>query len=456
MASLLLIAPLLALAATFDAAVAHGRMLVAFVENWKACPSVEKIKGYDKAIVSFTVSYTWNPGKNQCDQSCTISTPATCDNRARPDLIEAWRQAGTKVLLSFGGAGMGGSWAGDRNDCWEYCCGRADSVVSQLVSIVRSQGFDGVDIDYEYFHSDQSDQFLKALTTGLRGALPAGKILSHAPMDGDVIPGKRYFNVLKEVASSVDYLLPQYYNGPTRPTRDLAGAVTHMGNLVNGIFGGDASKVVFGFCIADCSATGSNVDGAQAASVLQSVARAFPEYGGAFLWAASDDNGWSDSVKRLFASAAATPTTAPTSTTAPITAPTTAPTLVPTMAPTMAPTTAPTMSPTMSPTSAPTASPTPMEPGAGQKPAKCARDVSHHGSHFVGPCSRCLAANGVCYGGGLYDSEGYCTQWPANTWCGKLALMETRQAKGRQHAFRGTALVQTMSPLSRTVLGDEL
>ncbi|CAK0848202.1 unnamed protein product, partial [Prorocentrum cordatum] len=251
-----------------------SKQLVAFVENWLPCPSLDKIRGYDKVIVSFAVSYTWSPTKNQCDQSCTIGVPATCDNQAKPDLIETWRQAGTKVLLSFGGAGMGGSWAGDVNDCWEYCFGRVDSVVSRLVEIIDSQGFDGVDMWLPaYDHTDTSSQFLKDLTTGLRAALPPGKIISHAPMDGDIAAGAPYFRVLQEVASSVDYLLPQYYNGPLRPAIDTQPAIEHMGHLVDDIFGGDASKVVFGFCIADCSGTGSNVDGSQAAAILQDVRR---------------------------------------------------------------------------------------------------------------------------------------------------------------------------------------
>ena len=71
--------------------------MVAFVENWLPCPSLDKIRGYDKVIVSFAVSYVWNPTKNQCDQSCNIGMPATCNNQAQPDLIEKWQQAGTKV-----------------------------------------------------------------------------------------------------------------------------------------------------------------------------------------------------------------------------------------------------------------------------------------------------------------------------------------------------------------------
>ncbi|CAK0827340.1 unnamed protein product, partial [Prorocentrum cordatum] len=395
-----------------------SKQLVAFVENWLPCPSLDKIRGYDKVIVSFAVSYTWNPTKNQCDQSCTIGVPATCDNQAKPDLIETWRQAGTKVLLSFGGAGMGGSWAGDVNDCWEYCFGRVDSVVSRLVEIIDSQGFDGVDMWLPaYDHTDTSSQFLKDLTTGLRAALPPGKIISHAPMDGDIAAGAPYFRVLQEVASSVDYLLPQYYNGPLRPAIDTQPAIEHMGHLVDDIFGGDASKVVFGFCIADCSGTGSNVDGSQAAAILQDVAAAFPGHGGAFLWAASDDVGWSEPVRQALGSA---PSVTPLPTPA-----------VPTPAPTEAPTTSPSAS--------------------GGEPSVCEAAVAHHGKawDFAGPCSACLAGNNVCYDDPEHDSQSLCSQWPENVWCGEASLVESRRSRRRPHAFLGTALLQTVCPLSR-------
>ncbi|CAK0848203.1 unnamed protein product, partial [Prorocentrum cordatum] len=467
-----------------------SKQLVAFVENWLPCPSLDKIRGYDKVIVSFAVSYTWSPTKNQCDQSCTIGVPATCDNQAKPDLIETWRQAGTKVLLSFGGAGMGGSWAGDVNDCWEYCFGRVDSVVSRLVEIIDSQGFDGVDMWLPaYDHTDTSSQFLKDLTTGLRAALPPGKIISHAPMDGDIAAGAPYFRVLQEVASSVDYLLPQYYNGPLRPAIDTQPAIEHMGHLVDDIFGGDASKVVFGFCIADCSGTGSNVDGSQAAAILQDVAAAFPGHGGAFLWAASDDVGWSEPVRQALGSAPsvtplptpAVPTPAPTE--APTTpSPTLAPPMptpteapatpsptpaVPTPAPTEAPTTpSPTLAPpTPTPTEAPaTPSPTPAVPtpapteapttspsASGGEPSVCEAAVAHHGKawDFAGPCSACLAGNNVCYDDPEHDSQSLCSQWPENVWCGEASLVESRRSRRRPHAFLGTALLQTVCPLSR-------
>ena len=61
-----------------------------------------------------------------------------------------WQALGKKVIMSFGGAGMGGSWNGDTNNCWDYCFDKEDTVSTQLVAIVGTEGYDGVDLDYEY------------------------------------------------------------------------------------------------------------------------------------------------------------------------------------------------------------------------------------------------------------------------------------------------------------------
>jgi hypothetical protein len=382
-------------------------------------------------MVSFAVTYTWNAQKNACDATCTVSTPATCANQARPDLIKQWREAGTKVLISFGGAGMGGSWAGDINDCWETCFDRASSVVSQLVAIVADQGYDGVDIDYEYFHSDASDQFLKDVTTGLRRELPAGKIISHAPMDGDIASGKRYFNVLKEVASSVDYLMPQYYNGPynlaglSRSAVD--GAIAHMDDLVSDVFDGDASRVLFGFCISKCGGTNSNVNSAEAASLLRDVAEQIPAYGGAFFWAAADDVnfGWSSAVRLQLDSSSATSSTvapAPTTTSSATPAPSTSSTTTP------APTTTSSATPAPSPTAAPA-------------PSGCLDYNSL-------PCAACLANNNVCYD----QPKSWCDAYAQYRWCG-ASLAQSSRATVRRHAFLG--LLQSSAQNGRSAPAAE-
>eukprot|EP00754_Rhynchopus_humris_P008880 Rhum_TRINITY_DN13862_c0_g1::Rhum_TRINITY_DN13862_c0_g1_i1::g.65126::m.65126 len=105
--------------------------MVAFMANWQACPSEKALNEYSHLLVSFAVTYKWAPMANECDAACTIKPLLVCDNAKQPELIDKWRAAGKKVLLTFGGAGMGGSWDGV-NRCWEHCFGKEDSVVSQL------------------------------------------------------------------------------------------------------------------------------------------------------------------------------------------------------------------------------------------------------------------------------------------------------------------------------------
>ena len=283
--------------------------MVAFLANWKTCPSEEVTNEYSHLLVSFAVTYVWAPGANQCDTTCTIKTPLVCSNARQPALISKWRAAGKKVLLSFGGAGMGGSWDGV-NRCWEHCFGKEDSVVSQLRNLVQADNYDGVDVDYEFYHDGayarkaEAQHFLRTVTQKLKQELPADRnIVTHTPMDSDLAVGRGYYDVVKEVASSIDFLMPQYYNGITRPNRDgFASARSHYNSLVSEAFGGDATRMVFGFCIGDCSGTGSNANAQQAVAVMQTLQAEHPCHGGAFFWVVNDDlNGaWSRTVQNVY------------------------------------------------------------------------------------------------------------------------------------------------------------
>jgi hypothetical protein len=64
-------------------------------------------------VIAFAVSYTWGASANQCNTQCNIGTSVpVCNNANNQALVDKWRSMGKKVILSFGGAGMGGSWAG--------------------------------------------------------------------------------------------------------------------------------------------------------------------------------------------------------------------------------------------------------------------------------------------------------------------------------------------------------
>jgi chitinase len=190
-----------------------------YLGNWQSCPSAQQLAQYTHVVIAFAKSYTWSSAKNICSTTCQIETPPICNSAPNPSLISDLQQAGKKVILSFGGAGMGGSWDGV-NDCWEYCFGRENQVVDRLVDIVAELGLDGVDLDYEYFYEDNQNgsgftkgseavQFLTQVTSGLKQKLPTGAIVTHAPMDADMVPGTDYFTLLRGLSSSLDFLMPQ-------------------------------------------------------------------------------------------------------------------------------------------------------------------------------------------------------------------------------------------------------
>ena len=204
--------------------------LIAYLAGWQSCPSESQVAPYTHIVIAFAVSYNYNVNKNICSLTCEISEPPICGHSPNPSLVRQWQAAGKKVILSFGGAGMGGSWDGDVNDCWEYCYGREDQVTNRLVRIVNNMGLDGVDIDFEYDVTPTAVKFLNEVTSGLRNRLPEGSEITHAPMDADVIPGRPYYdNVLRVTGHMLDFLMPQYYNGYTRPAIDgVSGTCTQV------------------------------------------------------------------------------------------------------------------------------------------------------------------------------------------------------------------------------------
>ena len=170
------------------------------------------------------------------------------------------------------------SYAGDQNNCWDYCFGKEEQIATSLVTIVNNQLLDGVDIDYEYCYDAESggaqagqcpqraagvysdakaQTFLSTLTSKLRvklDALNRGRlIVTHAPMDVDLTPAtSKYFQILKARRDDLDFLMPQFYNGVTRPVTDGMGGTAPPGrisaavmfaSLANDLFNQEPNKV---------------------------------------------------------------------------------------------------------------------------------------------------------------------------------------------------------------------
>jgi chitinase len=275
--------------------------VIAYVANWQACPTPEQMAQWSHVILAFAVTYTWTPNGNVCDEACTIGAVPGCNGKSLAELTADLHAAGVKVLLSFGGAGMGGLWegtCGQMTKCWDSCLNKVDSLVDTLTAMVADNDLDGVDIDYEYcLHDAAHTDFVAGLTTGLRAALDElpgeRKLVTHAPMDHTLDQGDPYFALVEQHAGAIDFLMPQYYNGGMSAfdANGLAAIETHYRALVDGPFGGDASRVVFGHCIEPgCAPVATQP---AALEVAQEVASWYPNDGGVFFWAhPNETDGW--------------------------------------------------------------------------------------------------------------------------------------------------------------------
>ena len=144
---------------------------------------------------------------------------------------------------------------------------------------MNNQNFDGIDIDYEYcydiggkqagrcsqrttnYSDEAAKKFLNDITSKLRIKLDAlqatngydrGRYeLTHAPMDSDLTLDSEYFKILQARRADLDFVMPQFYNGVTRPAVDGvdgsgAGqfrAIDMYSDLANVMFEGEPEKV---------------------------------------------------------------------------------------------------------------------------------------------------------------------------------------------------------------------
>ena len=267
--------------------------VIAYVANWQDCPTPAQYENWSHAMIAFAVTYMWTPNGNICDPACQIGPVAGCNGKSLAELVADLHAADVKVLLSFGGAGMGGLWegtCGEMTKCWDACVDKTDQLVDSLTNLVVDNDLDGIDIDYEYcLHDAPHVDFVGDLTAGLRTALDAlpgeHKLLTHAPMDHTLDAGDPYFAIVDEHADALDFLMPQYYNGGMSPfdPAGLAAIEQNYRALVDGPFAGDASRLVFGHCIEPGCAPVSSQPAAL--EVSKTVESWYPNDGGVFFWA---------------------------------------------------------------------------------------------------------------------------------------------------------------------------
>ena len=126
------------------------------------------------------------------DQNCNLSNNSlgSGSNGGLPgdiaSSIQALHQAGKTVLVSFGGQDDVQANVDVTSQGYQACYGNIGYLVNQIQTIVSSNGFDGVDIDFEdnsgFTGNYNGVDFLTQLTNNLYSGLPAWQnIITHAP-----------------------------------------------------------------------------------------------------------------------------------------------------------------------------------------------------------------------------------------------------------------------------------
>jgi chitinase len=130
--------------------------------------------------------------------------------------IQILQNAGKNVLISLGGG------KGFPSSAYESYAQNVNELVEQLASFVTSNGFNGVDIDYEddagFTGTYDGIEFLIALTNGLAQALPSGQnIITHAPQTPYWDPkynNAPYAEIWQGAGNQITWINNQFYNNP--------------------------------------------------------------------------------------------------------------------------------------------------------------------------------------------------------------------------------------------------
>jgi chitinase len=259
---------------------------------------------YTDVIVNFVVP----------DSNCNLSAGDPNNNGNLPgdiqNSIQTLHQAGKTVLVSFG----------DGNSAAYKACyfnGPPAPIVSgQLYSIVRNNGFDGVDLDFEDTSAFQGKAgydgvaFLTEITNQLHDSLPQWSIITHAPEEsywlqsevqtqGYIYPNPPYAEIFSNTGQNISWFNVQTYNDCYEdPYTDCTASqkVANYQSTVNN-WGVPSLKLVVGVPVSPDAANGGDGyipalsgDGNNMNSLIEQLEAEYPaQFGGVMGWNYLDD-----------------------------------------------------------------------------------------------------------------------------------------------------------------------
>lgn len=211
--------------------------------------------------------------------------------------IAQLHQAGIKVHLSIGGEY---DQQGQPIN-YEKLSQNVDSVVDQLATFAKNLDLDGIDLDYEDTNALQSStpydgvQFMIDMTNGLRKALDAGKIISHAPQPPYLWQGSAdmpYVKILNATGDAIDRIYMQYYNNPWYVT-PVSQIIENYNAIIAGWTGFDgisASRLLVGKPVAESDAGSGWISADEfGKDVIAPLMAAHDDFGGIMGWQYASD-----------------------------------------------------------------------------------------------------------------------------------------------------------------------
>jgi chitinase len=218
---------------------------------------------YTDVIVNFlTVDVSMNP-------NCQFASQPYIS----PGDMQALHNAGKTVLVSFGGADDVNQNTGEdyTSEAYRGCYnGGVDNLASQIATFVTTNGFDGVDIDFEDTSAFQGNagydgvDFLTQLTDDLYSQLPQYQnIITHAPQtpywqqgQGYTYEYPPYAQLYWNTATEIAWFNNQTYNNCISGGWDC-NAGQKINNYINIVqnWQVDPEKLVVGVPVAYCGTT---------------------------------------------------------------------------------------------------------------------------------------------------------------------------------------------------------
>ncbi|KAJ7662689.1 glycoside hydrolase superfamily [Mycena polygramma] len=174
-------------------------------------PPVDKLTGFNVVALAFLLTDGKPADSSQAEQWQQL------DASKRAEVKAAYKEAGIKLLVSFGGETEKPTTSGaDPKD-----------TATTVAQWVKDYDLDGIDVDYEDFDAmskGTGEQWVIDFTTQLHTELGIDYLISHAPIAGwfsaprSDLPGGGYRTIHKSVGDMIDWYNIQFYNSPGEDT----------------------------------------------------------------------------------------------------------------------------------------------------------------------------------------------------------------------------------------------